>query len=118
MVLATVSVESVPRVPAAQRVVVARLNPRFHHVGIHFGFMDTPDVPAALEWCAEQGLEIDPMNTSFFLGRETVVPRVGDEMPYWRESLFARMYRNAGTAADFFSLPPNQVVELGTRVTL
>ncbi len=118
VVLATVTVESVPRVPAAQRVAVARLNNRFYHVGIHFGFMDTPDVPAALEWCGEQGLELDPMTTSFFLGRETVVPRVGDAMPYWRESLFARMYRNAGTAADFFSLPPNQVVELGTRVTL
>ncbi|MBI5898155.1 MAG: potassium transporter Kup [Rhodocyclales bacterium] len=116
--LVTVTMESVPRVPDAQRVAVARLSHRFFHVGIHFGFMDTPDVPAALEWCGEQGLELDPMTTSFFLGRETVVPRVGDAMPYWRESLFARMYRNAGTAADFFGLPPNQVVELGTRVTL
>jgi KUP system potassium uptake protein len=118
VVLATVTVESVPRIPDAQRVAVARLNQRFYHVGIHFGFMDAPDVPAALEWCAEQGLELDPMTTSYFLGRETVVPRVGDAMPYWREALFARMYSNAGTAADFFGLPPNQVVELGTRVTL
>jgi KUP system potassium uptake protein len=110
--------ESVPRVPDALRVAVARLNHRFFHVGIHFGFMDVPDVPAALEWCAEQGLELDPMTTSFFIGRETVVPCVGDDMPYWREALFARMYRNAGTAADFFGLPPNQMVELGTRVTL
>jgi KUP system potassium uptake protein len=116
--LVTVTVESVPRVPDAQRVAVVRLNPRFFHVGIHFGFMDVPDVPAALEWCAEQGLEFDPMTTSYFLGRETVVPKVGNDMPYWREALFARMYRNAGTAADFFGLPPNQVVELGTRVTL
>jgi KUP system potassium uptake protein len=75
--LATVTIESVPRVVDAQRVVVERLNPRFYHVGIHFGFMDAPDVPAALEWCAEQGLELDPMTTSYFLGRETVVPRVG-----------------------------------------
>jgi KUP system potassium uptake protein len=70
-------------------VVVERLNHRFYHVGIHFGFMDAPDVPAALEWCAEQGWILDPMTTSYFLGRETVVPRVGDEMPYWREALFA-----------------------------
>jgi KUP system potassium uptake protein len=118
VVLVTVTVESVPRVPEAQRVVVLRLNHRFYCAHIHFGFMDTPDVPAALEWCGEQGLDMEPMTTSFFLARETVVPRVGAEMPYWREALFAGMCRNARTAADFFSLPPNQVVELGTRVAL
>ena len=116
--LVTVTVESVPRVAPAQRVVVARLNHRFYSIRIHFGFMETPDVPAALEWCAEQGLDMEPMTTSFFLGRETVVPRVGAAMPYWREALFAGLCRNARTAADFFGLPPNQVVELGTRVTL
>ncbi|MCX7180833.1 MAG: potassium transporter Kup, partial [Proteobacteria bacterium] len=115
---ATVTVESVPRVPSAQRVAVARLNHRFYHVGIHFGFMDTPDVPTALEWCVEQGLVMEPMTTSYFLGRETVIPRVGAAMPYWREALFAALCRNAGTAADYFGLPTNQVVELGTRVTL
>jgi KUP system potassium uptake protein len=118
VVLATVTVDSVPRVPAAQRVVVERLNHRFYRLRIHFGFMDVPDVPAALEWCGEQGLDLEPMTTSFFLGRETVMPQVGDDMPYWREALFATLYRNAGTAADYFGLPPNQVVELGTRVTL
>ena len=116
--LVTVTVRSEPRVPEAQRVVVERLNHRFYRVGIHFGFMDTPDVPAALEWCAEQGLDMEPMTTSYFLGRETVIPRVGAAMPYWREALFAGLCRNAGTAADYFGLPPNQVVELGTRVTL
>jgi KUP system potassium uptake protein len=116
--MATVTIEPVPRVLEAQRVVVERLNHRFYRVGIHFGFMDVPDVPAALEWCAEQGLILEPMTTSYFLGRETVMPRVGSEMPYWREALFATLYRNARTAADFFGLPPNQVVELGTRVAL
>ena len=116
--LVTVTVQSVPRVPDAERVVVERLNHRFFRVGIHFGFMDTPSVPAALEWCAEQGLDMEPMTTSYFLGRETVVPRVGAAMPYWREAIFAALCRNAGTAADYFGLPPNQVVELGTRVTL
>ena len=116
--LVTVTVESVPRVPSAQRVVVERLTHRFYRVHIHFGFMDPPDVPAALEWCGEQGLDMEPMTTSFFLGRETVVPRVGAAMPYWRKALFSGLCRNARTAADFFGLPPNQVVELGTRVTL
>jgi KUP system potassium uptake protein len=75
-------------------------------------------VPEALEWCAEQGLDLEPMATSFFLGRETVMPQPGAAMPYWQEKLFATLYRNARTAADFFRLPPNQVVELGTRVIL
>ncbi len=118
MVIATVSAQSVPRIPDSQRVAVERLSHRFYRVGIHFGFMEQPDVPAALEWCAEQGLAIEPMATSYFLGRETVVPDAGGTMPYWRESLFATLYRNARTAADFFRLPPNQVVELGTRVSL
>jgi KUP system potassium uptake protein len=116
--LVTVTMESEPRVPNAQRVVVEQLSQRFYSVGIHFGFMDTPDVPAALERCAEHGLVMESMTTSYFLGRETVVPCPGAAMPYWREVLFATLYRNARTAADFFGLPPNQVVELGTRVTL
>ncbi len=118
VVLTRVTVEPVPRVPDSQRVVVERLSHRFYRVRIFFGFFEQPDVPAALEWCAEQGLDIDPMATSYFLGRETVVPTVGAAMPYWREKLFAALCRNARTAADFFRLPPNQVVELGTRVAL
>ncbi len=118
MVIATVSAQSVPRIADSRRVVVERLSRRFYRVGIHFGFMEQPDVPAALARCAEQGLVIEPMVTSYFLGKETVVPDAGGRMSYWRESLFATLYRNARTAADFFRLPPNQVVELGTRVSL
>jgi KUP system potassium uptake protein len=80
--------------------------------------MDTPDVPAALEWCCEQGLELDPMRTSYFLGRAKLLPSKKGEMAQWRERLFNSMYRNAGTAADHFRLPPNCVVELGAQVSL
>ena len=118
VLLVTVIVLSVPRLPDDQRVWVERRSRRFYSVGIRFGFMDTPDLPAALALCAEQGLVFEPMTTSYFLGRETVMPRVGSAMPYWREAVFAALYRNAGTAADFYGLPPNQVVELGTRVAL
>ncbi len=118
VLLVTVVVLSEPRLPDDQRVWVERLSRRFYSVGIRFGFMDTPDVPAALALCGEQGLVVEAMTTSYFLGRETVIPRVGAAMPYWRETVFATLYRNAGTAADFFGLPPNQVVELGTRVEL
>jgi KUP system potassium uptake protein len=118
MVIATVSAPPVPRVPADQRVTVERLSERFYRVRIQYGFMEQPDVPEALSRCAAQGLAIDPMATSYFLGRETVVPDRGGDMAYWREVIFSTLYRNARTAADFFRLPPNQVVELGTRVSL
>ncbi|HTY99868.1 MAG TPA: KUP/HAK/KT family potassium transporter, partial [Rhodocyclaceae bacterium] len=118
VVMTTVTVTSEPRVPISQRVVVERLSRRFYRVQIFFGFMEQPIVPEALEWCAEQGLDLEPMATSYFLGRETVLPQPGTAMPYWQEKVFAAMYRNARTAADFFRLPPNQVVELGTRVIL
>ncbi|HZV54449.1 MAG TPA: potassium transporter Kup [Rhodocyclaceae bacterium] len=118
MVIATVTSPPVPRVPDDQRVKVERLSDRFYRVGIQYGFMEQPDVPAALECAASQGLTFEPLATSYFLGRETVVPAGGGQMSYWREALFATLYRNARTAADFFRLPPNQVVELGTRVSL
>jgi KUP system potassium uptake protein len=118
MVIATVSSLPVPRIDDAQRVRVERLSERFYRIAIDFGFMEQPDVPAALALAAPQGLTFDAMTTSYFLGRETVVPEAGGRMPYWREAIFAALYRNARTAADFFHLPPNQVVELGARVTL
>ena len=118
VVICRVDVLPVPRVPPAQRVAVDRLSHRFYRVKIHYGFMDEPDVPAELEWCTEQALHLDPMTTSYFLGRETVIPHVGSGMAPWRERLFVTMFRNAGTAADHFKLPPNRVVELGTQVAI
>ena len=76
------------------------------------------EIPDALEWCAEQGLQIDMMDTSFFLGRETLIPKVTADMPLWREKLFIMLFRNAGSAAAYFRLPPNRVVELGSQVVL
>ena len=118
IVICHVKVLPVPRVPAAQHVVVERLSRRFFRVSIYYGFMEEQDVPATLEWCGEQGLALEPMATSYFIGRETVLPRVHRGMSAWRQRLFAAMFRNAGTSADHFKLPPNRVVELGTQVTL
>ena len=117
-VVCSVQILPIPRIPAAQHVAVERLTRRFYRVTLHFGFMEAPDVPAALEWCGEQGLELDPMQTSYFLGRAKLLPAPKSDMALWRERLFAAMYRNAGTAADHFRLPPNRVVELGAQVSL
>ena len=118
MVMVTVKVLDVPRVPEAQRVTVESLSNNFWRVRVYYGFMDEPDLPQALEWGAEQGLELDMMDTSFFLGRETLIPSLSSEMVMWREKLFITMFRNAGSATSFFKLPANRVVELGSQVVL
>jgi len=118
IVLATVVVHDVPHLADAQRVVVEALPANFWRVKVLYGFMDEPDLPAALDWCAEQALDFDAMTTSYFLGRENLIPRLDSEMAFWREKLFIAMFRNAGSAASFFKLPANRVVELGAQVVL
>ena len=85
---------------------------------MQYGFKDEPDIPAALALCAEAGLAIDMMDTSFFLGRETLIPKLRSEMAYWRELIFIAMFRNAGSATAYFRIPSNRVVELGAQVVL
>ena len=118
VVICSVKVDPVPRAPPSRQAVVERLSPRFVRIALHFGFMDDPDVPAALAACAGPGLPLDPLQTSYFLGRETLLPRLDAGMAAWRQRLFAAMFRNAGTAVTHFRLPPNRVVELGAQVAL
>lgn len=118
VVMVTVEVLDVPRVGPAQRIVIEQLPHGFWRVKVYFGFIDEPDLPEALEWCAEHGLQIDMMDSSFFLGRETLIPRFGSKMPVWREKLFIAMFRNSSSATGYFHLPPNRVVELGAQLEL
>jgi KUP system potassium uptake protein len=80
--------------------------------------MERADIPQALRQCAAHGLDFDMMQTSFFLSREKIISTPGEGMWQWREHLFAAMARNAGSAADYFNLPPNRVVELGTQIEI
>jgi len=80
--------------------------------------MDKPDLPMALALCPKPGLSFETMETSYFLGRETVIPQAGLDMASWRKKLFAAMFRNSGSAVSYFRLPPNRVVELGAQVVL
>jgi KUP system potassium uptake protein len=114
----TVRFEDVPWVPEAERVAVQALGHDFWRVSLHFGFMETPDVPRALKACEAHGVSVPSFETSYFLSRETVVPTPGSGMAHWREKLFAAMSRNAGNVAEYFCLPDNAVVELGTRVQI
>ncbi|GAB2468229.1 potassium transporter Kup [Comamonas humi] len=117
-VVLTVRFHDVPWVPMAERIEVQPLTHCFWQVTVHYGFMNVPDVPKALELTASHGLKIPTFETSFFVSRETVVPTPGSGMASWRERLFAAMSRNAGGVVEFFRLPDNAVVELGTRVQI
>ena len=118
VVLLSVQFFDVPYVPDIDRVEVRQLKENFWSVIIQYGFKDEPDVPAALDLCANAGLAFSALETSYFIGRETLIPRLGSEMAFWREKIFIAMFRNAGSATAFFKIPSNRVVELGTQVVL
>ena len=117
-IILTAVFEEVPYVPDGERLRIQQLGDRFWRVSVHYGFMDKTNVPHALQACAAQGLTIPEFETSYFLSRETVVSTHGGGMTQWREKLFAAMSRNAGGVVEFFQLPDNAVVELGTRVQI
>jgi KUP system potassium uptake protein len=118
VVFMTVQTEDIPRVAARDRVVVEGLVEGFYRITVRYGFVQEPDIPKVLRLCKAFGLEFDMMDTSFFLGRETLIPSVHPEMAEWRERLFVVMSRNAVSATDFFRIPAGRVVELGTQVQL
>jgi len=117
VVLLTVRTEEVPYLANAKdRVAVENLDEGFWRAQVHFGFMEKPDVPAALDRVKQTGLRFDPMRTTYFIGRETILATRKLGLSSWRGSLFAWMTRNAGDVTSYFCLPPNGVVELGARV--
>ncbi len=119
VVFLTVEVRDVPWVPFTDRIHTESLGHGCWRVRVRYGFMDRPDVTRALELCGALGLEFNMMETSFFLSREKIVPtQNGQGMASWRERLFAAMARNAANITDFFNIPTNRVIELGTRVEI
>ncbi|MEW9898272.1 low affinity potassium transporter Kup [Chitinivorax sp. PXF-14] len=118
VVILTVITEDIPFVPDIDRVQISRLGETFYKVQASYGFKEDPEIAEILEDCSKQGLVFDMMDTSFFLSRETLIPSDMPGMALWREKLFAIMSRNAVKATDFFKIPPNRVVELGTQVEI
>ena len=118
VVILSVSVFDVPYVPDIDRVEVRKLAGNFAQVVVQYGYKDEPDIPAALALCTEAGLPIEMIDTSFFLGRETLIPKLKSDMAYWRELIFVAMFRNAGSATAYFRIPSNRVVELGAQIVL
>jgi KUP system potassium uptake protein len=119
VVFLTVEFRDVPWVPFEERVLCERLRSDCWRVRVRYGFMNRPDLTRALEQCGALGLVVEPLETSFFVSRQRVVPAVAPGgMAFWRERLFAAMARNAGNVTDYFNIPTNRVVELGTRVLI
>jgi KUP system potassium uptake protein len=114
----TVRNHEVPWIGLDKRVKIESLGHDCWQVILNFGFKNDPDVPEALKQITQRGCELDPMQTSYFLSRDTVVPTMGGGMSPWREKLFAQMHHNASAAADFLRLPNNAVVELGSKVEI
>ena len=120
VVFLTVEIRDVPWVSFEERVTCERMGHGCWMVRVRFGFMNRPDVMRALEVCGALGLDFDMMQTSFFLSRQQVVPAPAGAAPMarWRERMFAAMARNAGNITDYFNIPTNRVIELGTRVEI
>ena len=119
VVLLTVQTANTPFVNDLDRLYLHRLDEGFLRIIVRYGFMEDPDIPAALEQCARFGETFDMMETTFYFSRETVMPRIpGRDIAPWRARLFAMMSKNATSATDFFKIPTNRVVELGTQLVL
>ena len=118
IVLLTVVTADVPFVPESQRVEIHAVGNEFYRMNVRFGFKDEPDLPRALQVPNSLGIEFAMMETSFFLSRQTIVPTKSPGMALWREKLFAAMSRNASSATEFFRIPTNRVVELGTQIEI
>ncbi len=118
VVFFTVHIVEEPYVPPSEQVRVAPLGHECFQLSINYGFKDEPDVPAIMALCEAQGLKFEMMETSFFIARQTVISSPGAGMAPWREHLFVAMSRNARAAADYYQIPPNRVIELGTQVEI
>ncbi|MCY7308559.1 MAG: potassium transporter Kup [Rhodoferax sp.] len=114
----TVVNHEVPWIGLDKRLSIESLGHQCWQVTIHYGFKNDPDVPKALQQIKGRGCELEPMTTSYFLSRDTVVPTIGSGMAQWREKIFAQMHHNASGAADFLNLPNNAVVELGSKIEI
>ena len=118
VVILTIIVEDVPFVPKEDYIWIENLCHGFVRISGHYGFKETPDVPALLEDCSRQKLDFNLMQTSFFLNRETIISTPRKGMAKWREILFIWMAHLAAKASDYYRIPPNRVVELGAQVEI
>ncbi len=117
VVILTVKFLEFPHTSQEERVSVEVLPHQFYRVTVNYGFKDEPDLPRDLELCTAKGCPLDPMDTSYFIGKEILIAHESSEMAYWRKKIFIGLFRSAETITNQFKLPPNRVVELGSQVS-
>ncbi len=117
-IILTVKTASVPTVPASERYTIERISERFLQLELAFGFMESPNVSQALIICRKEGLKFDIMSTSFYLGRRKLVEDPKSALPTWQDRLFIALANSAADPTDYFELPANRVVELGSHVSI
>ncbi|WP_180009243.1 MULTISPECIES: potassium transporter Kup [unclassified Acinetobacter] len=118
-IMVTVNTRDVPFVPENERVITEQLDDRFYRITMFYGFKDQPNIPAALEHAyRELGFEFDLMQISFFISRDRIIHTLGEGMAPWREKLFISMQRNTSPVSDFYQIPTNRVVELGSQIEI
>jgi KUP system potassium uptake protein len=118
VVFLTIFTGDIPAIPVEDRIEIRSLGCDFFQIVGHYGFKEDPDVPELLDECGRRGFVFEMMETSFFVSRETLIATVAPGMALWRERLFVSMSKNATKASEFFRVPSNRVVELGTQVEL
>jgi KUP system potassium uptake protein len=116
VILLSIVTVDVPEVPSSERAKVEQLGEGFWRIVAGYGFMQSPSVREVMECCEPQGIKVRPNETSYYLGREQLIPTGNSPMARWRKKLFVVMARNARAATQFFGLPPNRVVELGAQI--
>jgi len=117
VVILSVTTDDVPWVSDEQKIHIKDFGQGFWAVTAHYGFMESPNVSQILSGCRSKGLETNIADTSFYLGRESIIPVRGvPGMAGWRKNLFRFLSRNARPATDFFAIPPNRVVEIGMQI--
>jgi KUP system potassium uptake protein len=118
VVLLTIEVGDVPYIAQDQRSDVGHLGKGVHRVVLHYGFMEQPDIPRDMAPLTDKGIPFDPMRTSYFVGRNSYVGAARPVLPRWQQKLFLVLVRFGVSAADFFGLPANRTVELGSRIEI
>ncbi|HEX6964472.1 MAG TPA: potassium transporter Kup [Gemmatimonadaceae bacterium] len=116
VLLLSILTADVPEIPSTERTSIEALGEGFYRVIARYGFMQTPNVKEVMRSCERAGVKLRPGDTTYYLGRERLLPTGKSRMARWRKSLFVFMSRNARSATEFFSIPPNRVVELGAQI--
>lgn len=118
VVFLTLHNKDIPWVPFSDRIKVTDLGNACYQIDVSYGFKNEPDIPNVLALCAPHGLYFEPMETSYFISRQTIISTPGSGMARWREGLFVTMSRNARDAADYYQIPSNRVIEVGAQVEI